>query len=96
MLPPTLNLTDLHPSCKAGNDTSLTKNNNTLCQASKLAFFMPKIHQAWLNLTALTPNSSIKTKSLFSQYGRVKARIKDLAIGNKCKCVIAFSDITCN
>lgn len=82
----------LQAPLKVSNIASLTKNICTQCQASKLAFFVSKNYQARLNLTAFLPVLSTKTKSLFLQYGRVKARIKYLAIGNKCKRVYAFSD----
>ncbi|BBP44552.1 hypothetical protein [Thiosulfativibrio zosterae] len=71
---------------------SLTKKHHTQCQASNMAFFVPKIDQAWLNLTAFVPDVSMKNRNHISQYGRVKARIKDLAIGNKCSRVMRLSD----
>ena len=86
------NATHLHAPLKVSNIVSLTKYSNTQCQASNMAFFMPKIDQAWLNLTAFMPDLGMKNRIRISQYGRVNARIKDLLGGKKCNRVRAISD----
>ncbi|BBP45012.1 hypothetical protein THMIRHAS_03850 [Thiosulfatimonas sediminis] len=78
-------LESLHPRPKAASITSLTKNSNTQCHASNLAFFVPKIR-------AILSAMGMENRNRISKYGRVKGRIKDLFEGNKSSRVTAISD----
>ncbi|UQB42755.1 hypothetical protein JX580_02330 [Thiomicrospira microaerophila] len=72
----------------SGNIGILTKNYNTPSHASKLAFFVPKINQAWLGLQRF----GAKYRNHISKYERVKGRIQEPVTVKKTKRVVAFSN----
>lgn len=82
----------LHSACLYRNIASLTKNSNTPCHASKLAFFVPKICRKLPGLVISHCAMGAKNRFRISQYGRVNGRIKDLFGGNKPSRVTAISD----
>ncbi len=56
------------------NNRGLTKNSNTQCHALNMAFFVPKIHQAWYLLKGIKLDLGIKNEVRIPNSGRVKER----------------------
>jgi len=88
----TLTVNDLRLTGLLSNNKRLTKNTYTQCHALNMAFFVPRIQQACNLLKGCTLDLAMKNEVRISKYGRVKARIKDLAIGNKCNRICAVSN----
>ncbi len=91
---------DLPSTCVIANNinpldskpSGLTENCNTQCHALNMAFFVPKIHQAWCLLKNIKLGLSSKTNAHILNMDGLKHGIKDPSLGNTCKRVTAFSN----
>jgi len=73
--------------------SGLTENCNTQCHALNLAFFVPKIQQAYYFLMGIKKESlGAKNNAHILNMDGLKHGIQDPLRGNKCKRVTAFSD----